>query len=128
MTRLRVLLLILYVVLIFFLSSRPYLHPPGPDFRLKDKVAHLAEYTGLGLLLFSGLGWMIRRPRFTAFWILFAVGATVAAVDEVVQGFIPGRLSDPTDWLADVIGVSLGVLLAMLVVKLRDSREAGGNA
>ncbi|MCH7549560.1 MAG: hypothetical protein IH969_08520, partial [Candidatus Krumholzibacteriota bacterium] len=78
MTRLRALLPLIYVLLIFFISTRPYLHPPGPDFKFKDKLAHTSEYLILGVLLYTGVGGVIRRPRFTLFWILFAIGATLA--------------------------------------------------
>jgi len=130
MTRLRVLLLILYVLLIFFLSSRPYLQAPGPDFALKDKVAHAVEYIVLGVLLYTGVGWLIKRPRFTLFWILFAIGATLAAVDEVWQSFIPGRFTDVHDWMADTVGVALGIISAMFILgDIRTDRaRRGGEA
>ena len=124
MTRLRVLLLILYVLLIFFLSSRPYLTPLGPEFRLKDKVVHTVEYLILGVLLYTGVGWLLRKPKFTLFWILFAIGATLAAMDEILQSFIPGRLTDLYDWVADTIGVAIGVGVA-IVISTRWGRAPG---
>ena len=113
MTRLRVLLLLLYVLLIFFLSSRPYLTPLGPEFQLKDKVVHTVEYLILGVLLYTGVGWLLKKPKFTLFWILFAIGTTLAAMDEMLQSFIPGRLTDLYDWVADTIGVVIGVGVAI---------------
>ncbi len=107
---------IMSLILIFFLSTRPYLHSPGPDFALKDKVAHTTEYLVLGVLLYTGVGWFMgRRPRFLMFWILFAIGASLAAADEMLQTFVPGRTTDIHDWLADTVGVALGVISAMLV-------------
>lgn len=109
MTRLRVLLLIMYVLLIFFVSSRPYLQSPGPDFHLKDKAAHLTEYLVLGLLLSTGIGYVVIRKKTLTFLFLFAVGASIAGMDEVFQSYIPGRRMDFYDWLADVAGVAFGV-------------------
>ena len=37
-----------------------------------------------------------------------------AAVDEWTQQFVPGRSSDPRDWMADVIGASLGAILFLV--------------
>ncbi len=130
MTRLRVLLLILYVLLIFFLSSRPYLTPLGPDFRLKDKAVHAVEYFVLGVLLYTGIGWLLKRSKFTIFWILFAIGTTLAAMDEILQSFIPGRLTDVYDWTADSIGVVVGVALAIVVSDrwARAHKRSGGDA
>jgi VanZ family protein len=122
-----VLLLILYVLLIFFVSSRPYLQPPGPDFKLKDKVAHLAEYTVLGALLFGNIRWMVSRSRLTTFLFLFAIGVSVAALDEMFQGYIPGRRTDITDWLADAVGVALGIIVLMRLARRRPALAGPGG-
>jgi VanZ family protein len=34
-----------------------------------------------------------------------------AAIDEWTQGWIQNRMGDPLDWLSDMLGASLGVLL-----------------
>lgn len=109
MTRLRVPLLILYVLLIFFVSSRPNLQPPGPSFLMKDKVAHFGEYFLLGVLLFGGIGWTVSRDKAITFIFLVAVGVSVAALDEMFQGYIPGRKADILDWVADAIGVTCAI-------------------
>jgi VanZ family protein len=106
-----VLLLVLYVVMIFFVSTRPDLRSPGPDFALKDKIAHFVEYFVLGLLLFGSMGRTVSRSRFAAILFLVAVGTSVAALDELVQSYVPGRNMDLFDWLADAAGVSAGVVL-----------------
>jgi len=117
MTRLRVLLLILYVLLIFFVSSRPYLQAPGPNFKMKDKLAHAVEYTILGALLFGNIRFRVSRSRLTTFLFLFAIGVSVGALDEMFQGYIPGRRTDITDWLADAFGVATGILVLMFVTR-----------
>lgn len=104
---------VMYVALIFFASSRPYLHAPGPDFQMKDKLAHAVEY---GLL-----GWFAARavrpvrhvhPGIEVLWFV-AMGAGIAGLDELFQGTVPGRLTDVTDWVADVTGLFLGTSLAV---------------
>jgi VanZ family protein len=130
-TRLRILALILYVLLIFFLSSRSGVTPPGPDFIMKDKLAHFGEYLVLGLLLFGGIGWTVSRSRIATFLFLFAVGVSIAAFDELLQSYIPGRRMDLFDWLADAVGVAAGVgigVLAGKTAKRRKARVAGGEA
>lgn len=109
MSRLRVLTLIMYVLLIFFLSSRPYLHSPGPDFELKDKLVHLVEYLILGMLLTSAFGRLGGRTKAGTFLLFLAIGTTVAAFDEVLQSHVPGRNMDVFDWVADAVGVAVGV-------------------
>ena len=129
MTRLRLLTLILYVLLIFFVSSRSGITPPGPDFALKDKVAHFGEYLVLGVLLFGGIGWTVSRSGLITFLFLFAVGVSVAALDELLQGYIPGRNMDLFDWFADAAGVAVGVTLGVLTgLRARKRRALGGRS
>lgn len=122
MSRLRFLTLILYVLLIFFVSSRSNISPPGPDFVLKDKLAHVAEYSVLGLLLFGGIGWSVSRYRGVTFLFLFAVGVSVAALDELLQSYVPGRHMNLFDWLADAVGVAVGVGVGMITNRVAKRR------
>lgn len=103
--------IIIYVVIIFLVSSIPSLTPPGPKFLLKDKLAHFVEYWVLGILLFKGVGWNLTPSRIATFVFLVAVGASIGALDELYQGLIPGRTLDIHDWYADIIGVAVAVAL-----------------
>ncbi len=97
-----------YVALIMFVSSRPYLSAPGPEFEMKDKLAHFVEYAILSALLARAIGRAAARSFAVTFLLLVAIGATVAALDEVLQGTVPGREKDVMDWVADVAGVAAG--------------------
>jgi VanZ family protein len=125
MSRTGTILLVAYVLLIFTISTRPDLRPPGPNFTNKDKVAHLVEYGILGVLLFRAFGSGLPGSRWTILLFLLAVGASVAASDEMVQGTVPGRSKDVLDWAADVVGLAIGISLAMRVGASRPTRNAG---
>lgn len=113
-----------YVALIFFVSSRPYLHAPGPEFHLKDKLAHGAEYAILGALLALAVAHARTvRSRAVAFMLVLAIGATIAAADEMFQGTVPGRQRDVADWIADVCGVAIGAGIAPRLVRREDPLE-----
>jgi VanZ family protein len=114
LTRLKILTLIVYVLLIFFMSTRSDIKPPGPEFEFKDKLAHAGEYFLLGLLLFGGIGWTVSRSKAITFLFLFAVGVSIAALDELVQSFTPNRQMDFYDWIADAVGLALGVGLCVI--------------
>lgn len=114
MTRLRLLTLIMYVLLILVMSTRSHLDTPGPEFEFKDKLIHFVEYFVLGLLLFSGIGWTVSRSKFATFLFLFAVGVSVGAFDELIQSYTPTRTMDVFDWIADAVGVASGVGLGVL--------------
>ena len=65
-----------------------------------DKVLHLAVYAGFGLVL-GGLPYSSIA--------LGTAGSLLGAVDEQVQRLAPGRDVSLADWLADILGISLGL-------------------
>jgi VanZ family protein len=75
-----------------------------------DKVVHFALYAGQGWLVSRTLR---TRRTVTLAWALLAV-ATFAAFDEWHQQFFA---RDPSilDWIADVIGASVGIRTASRV-------------
>jgi VanZ family protein len=104
----------MYVALIFFASSLPYLRAPGPDFQLKDKLAHCVEYGVLGWLMSRAMSPARGVPAAVEVLWFVAAGASIAALDEVFQGTVAGRVTDVTDWTADVIGLALGSALSVV--------------
>jgi VanZ family protein len=111
-----------YVVVIFLLSAQPGLHVPG-TFIFRDKIAHVLEYAGLGMLLWLAARdtWPTQKPLNRAFLVLLGVMA-LGAIDEKFQAGIPGRESSIYDWLADVSGA----LLAQLWGLSREMRREVG--
>jgi VanZ family protein len=72
-----------------------------------DKVLHLAEYGGLGLLLCRAfLG--ERLALVPAAVLAILVTSLYGASDEWHQLFVPERTSDVQDWLADSLGATVG--------------------
>jgi VanZ family protein len=115
-------LVIIWATLIFILSSIPgSSYPTHPGFF--NYIAHFGEYCILGALIATALydgklkTWQI---------ILFAIMLTsaYAASDEFHQYFVPGRLSDPVDWMVDTLGASVGVLSITLFLKKRTAKKA----
>lgn len=100
-----------YLGVIFWLSSIPHLHPPV-QFNGADKVCHVLEYGGLGVLLAralrrsTGLSWPVAVIVAT-----IILGSLAGAADERSQLNVPGRVCDVYDWMADTVGVSLGSLI-----------------
>lgn len=113
--------LLVYVAVIFSGSSVhgdaiPTLFPN------MDKVAHLLEYSVLGLLIGRAL-----RATFTSLSpIIFTfatvgLGGMVGLADELYQGHVPGRQRDPLDWLTDVTAIALASLIAQYIHRHRKS-------
>jgi VanZ family protein len=103
-----------YLALIFGLSSIPQGPLTRSVIEVSDKLAHAAEYTGLGLILTAAFRRTLRGSRR---WVLTVVvvitGAIVGALDETYQLTVPGRERDVLDWVADVAGATIGNVLSM---------------
>lgn len=74
----------------------------------RDKLIHGAAFAGLALLLANVVCWWT-RPTLLHYAAMFALLALYAAVDEWSQSFVPGRTADVKDWIADAIGITLGL-------------------
>ena len=82
--------------------------PPAPDG--SDKVVHLIAFAALAFPL-------ARTGRFGLFAVF--VGASVfGGLIELIQPSF-GRSLDMQDWIADIAGVGLGIVLALLYRRLR---------
>lgn len=84
-------------------------NPPAIPLQPSDKLLHVVAYAGLALLV--SLNWSLRRPlgwrRGVAVLVLLAA---FAVFDELTQ-ILVGRTCDFYDWLADVVGVLIGLAL-----------------
>lgn len=104
--------LIVYWGLCFIITHVPLSALGGighSDIPHRDKLAHLVLYSGLAWLLswvFTLVGWKL-AVRTTVFLVVVGYGA----LDEWLQSFIPSRSMDFADWLADVAGACLGMIL-----------------
>lgn len=113
---------VVYVALIFAVSSIPGSVFCEMPFRIFDKAAHMVEFTGLGLFLmiaFRGSLADALRPHA----LLFALGAgfLIGVLDELYQLTVPGRSVEFLDWVADVVGVTVGTTAAMIHYRWRDA-------
>lgn len=86
--------------------------PPDPQ-RSWDKVEHVAAFAGLALLLcLAGALWWGASQRLLA--AVLGLLALYGLVDEVTQQFLPYRMPDADDWLANMLGAGLGLSLFWL--------------
>jgi len=85
-----------------------------------DKVAHFILYGFLGLL--SAYGWL-RNQRWPSPVLPLVFALSIGAVDELNQATVPGRASEPMDWVADICGASLAFAWAITRSDRRQRRE-----
>lgn len=116
MTRKRVALAwlpaVLYMALIWTLSSFSTVPVDVEALPMRDKGVHFVEYAVLGVLVAHAVlrsSQTHSRPR--AFLVALLVCGAWGMLDEFHQSFVPGRMSDVRDLVADVFGSSLGAAL-----------------
>lgn len=76
------------------------------------RLAHLTEYTTLGVVLSSFSVLVSRRSH--KVWVLL-IGISVAAIDEHIQLFSGGRTSTWHDVVLDGVGCIIGIVLVMVI-------------
>jgi VanZ family protein len=102
---------LLYLTVMLVVSAQPYLSPPL-DFPNADKLMHVLEYFGLGILVVRGLRSTMRITMpLVAALLSLSFGILVGTGDEYFQSFVPGRQSSPFDLLADTVGVAIAQLV-----------------
>ena len=115
----------LWAAVLFLLSDQEGLGrglPPGVD-----KLVHGGLYLILGL----SLAWGKRRTASSvSAAVLLLMGVGYAASDEWHQTFVPGRDASVGDWVADSVGIMLGLaLFSILWSRSRNSgRPSSGGA
>ena len=125
-------LVIVWLALIFALSSIPNNFGATEDTLPVDKVVHVFEFGGLAFLL-TWIGLRARERahdgRFAAF---VGAGAVVLALaygvtDELHQRFVPGRDPSWADFGADALGAVTGALAAVTLSLRRGRTPTGGQ-
>lgn len=107
--RLAVLALAGYWILIFTGTHLPSLGQVSPN--INDKVKHFTAFFGLALLMCYAT---TSERFFLRFGGIAAVAMTYAAIDEWTQSFVPNRVADPYDFLADTAGIWSAITLYVL--------------
>jgi VanZ family protein len=119
---------VLYMALIWTISSFALTDVSVSSFPLGDKGVHFVEYGVLALLLTHAAfrTWPRHHPLRTA---SLAVLITVlwGFVDEIHQGFVPGRSSEALDLVADtagaIVGASVRYAMRLVVPRLAAQGE-----
>lgn len=108
---------LVYLGLVQFLGAQPDLQVPML-FPNADKVVHMVEYLGLGVLLARAVRVTFRVPvPLRTAIVAVGIGVVMGATDEFLQAFVPGRTSSVNDLLADATGLLIAQFVFLLVVR-----------
>ena len=98
-------LLILYCTFIYWLSDQPTL-PTPMLFPHQDKLFHAGAYFVMaGFALRTFRHFIVSLPILLIGSLIFS--SLYGMSDEWHQSFVPGRMSDVADWVADTVGATL---------------------
>ncbi|NIR53156.1 hypothetical protein GWO43_31330 [candidate division KSB1 bacterium] len=111
---------ILWAALIFVGSSIPSQSMPKFTIETKDLVLHFIEYALFGVFLAIAFISSSDRISWKPFNIALLVGVVYAALDELHQKFVSGRVCAFTDFVADSLGVLFGLALFIAVLKTKE--------
>jgi VanZ family protein len=103
-----ILAFVLYFLMLVLASIQPL--ERGLINLFNDKLLHLVFYMALTVLIFRGLTIAFFVERVLA---SFAIGISLAALDEFLQLFSRHRQAHFDDWLYDVLGVVFVLSLAI---------------
>ena len=115
--------LIAYLALIFIASSIPGEEIPKMGFEFSDKLIHAIVYLILFLLFFYSLKYQSKSVKLRNNALTFAglFSALYGITDEIHQMFVPMRSCEIEDWLADVTGILIGMLIIRFATKRKSN-------
>ncbi len=102
----------LIAILIFIASHQSKFTIPDFGFKIEDKIIHCIVYLIFGLSLVYSL--LTINPTISLMklrYLVIIIGILYGASDEVHQYFIPGRLCDIYDLIADSFGILMAVII-----------------
>jgi VanZ family protein len=112
-----------YMLLIWGLSSMSHIPINLDRVPFQDKGVHFVEYGTLAVLLAHAIRGTWRSWRPLSVFAMSVLGTTLwGLIDEIHQAFVPGRVADARDLMADLLGALLGACVYALVKQQTRSR------
>lgn len=106
---------IAYMALIYYASSRPTTIPLKLPILPTDKVLHFGAYGVMGFLICLPAS-RIMRSLFWGAWLGAVIAGLYGITDEIHQSYVPGRDDDVYDIVADMLGATLGAIMAAWLI------------
>ena len=113
--------LVAYTAFLFWMATRP-----GRELlwleRYLDKVLHVGAFFVTGVIGVWAMGYPGLSPRKCArrgFWVV-AYAFLTGGLIELAQRHVPGRSCERADLIADLVGTSAAVFLAVSILRRRE--------
>lgn len=113
---------------IFHASSFTFPTDPSFGFHRSDLLFHFSEFFALGLLTARMVAPdMDRMHALRSFLLASSIVMGYGLLDEIHQGFVPGRDPDGLDWLVDASGGLVGILAYPIVYRSTCAKKVAGG-
>ena len=91
-----------------------------------DKILHFLMFLPFPILFYMAFGWRTSRPWHSILRALgiLGLGTLIAAGTECIQGLIPYRASDSSDFLADLIALCISSVITLFIDLNKTKRHA----
>jgi VanZ family protein len=117
-----VVVLVLWTLILLGLLLAPQVSLPLPQgFKQWDKVAHVGLFGVTAFVSVFGTKFFNQFKSRLLFGAIFSL--LLAAATEFVQSFISTRTADPFDFLCDMIGLFIGLLLYSILYRRKRLRS-----
>lgn len=117
MNRLWQIATVVFMLTIYWTSSQPAgIEDPAFYIANLDKLLHFFAYLILGLWLRLGIYGYFTSGRIRII-ISLTLGILYGGFDELHQMYVPSRVADIIDWLADILGTFFGVFIGSFLIK-----------
>ena len=115
--------LIFYWIILFTLTTLPAQSVPSVG--VSDKLEHLLAYFVLSILLYLTLLFQRKSVLLKNYAMLFTILIVFAygIIDELHQLMIPGRSCELLDFLADMIGGIIGIIIVKILFSFSKFQE-----
>jgi len=109
------------MLIIFVQSSFPSITLPKVEIISADKIVHMGVYGLLAVLCYISLIHLTEKNTFSLspFSWSFVIASLYGASDEVHQYYVPNRSAEVQDWIADVAGIVIAVLLIKFIFQFK---------
>lgn len=119
--RLKVLVipLIIYWLIIFIGTSLPSTSYVDV-FEISDKLKHFSAYLVLAILLALNLHFQAKWKGIAQNYLIstFIICTFYGLIDEIHQMLVPNRSAEFLDWLADLSGTLIGILVIRIFINI----------
>lgn len=116
--------LIFYWIILFTLTTLPAQSVPSVG--VSDKIEHLLAYLVLSILLYLTLLFQKKSVLLKNYAMLFTslIVFAYGVLDEVHQLMIPGRSCELLDFLADILGGIIGIIIIKILLRFYKFQES----